>query len=119
MRNEGKLVDRLDQVCLTSLEGLGASYRMKGYFTLRSEAGALLNISFEGVAFGGNYGGHNVNVNLTDEEKAVIKRQLATTGDEEFDELLSEVQRRLLNNEMNIEYDGIKPRTDDSGIGLP
>jgi len=100
------LVDDLEQVYLTSLEGLGSSYRMKGYFTLKSVSQGTIKVEFEGVAFGGNYGGHNVNVNLKEEEK----RLLATMASEtQIEELLTEIQRRLLNNEMIVEYGSIKP----------
>jgi hypothetical protein len=103
------LSDDLEQVYLTSLEGLGSSYRMKGYFTLRSNSEENLKISFEGVAFGGNYGGHNVSVSISEEEKGVLRKRENDPGEAQIEELLTEVQRRLLNNEMIVEYDSIKP----------
>lgn len=118
-QSRGKLIDRLDHVYLTSLEGLGSSYRISGHFTMRSDAEVLFDIIFDGVAFGGNYGGHNVNVNISDEQKSAVKAAIAVVADEEFDQLLAEVQRRLLNNEMTVEYAGIKQVEGDSEIGLP
>jgi hypothetical protein len=100
------LVDDLEQVYLTSLEGLGSSYRMKGYFTLNSASQSTMKVAFEGVAFGGNYGGHNVNVNLAEEEKQLLAKMASET---QIEELLTEIQRRLLNNEMIVEYGSIKP----------
>ena len=89
---------------------------MKGYFSLKSNSSQ--RISFEGVAFGGNYGGHNVNVNLTEEGKESLVKD--NPSESEIEDLLSEVQRRLLNNEMIVEYDSIKPeeREDVSGLGV-
>jgi len=112
------LVDRLEQVYLTSLEGLGSSYRMKGYFTLGSTFGSTTKVSFEGVAFGGNYGGHNVSVNISDEDKMAIS---SGASSDEIEDLMSEIQRRLLNNEMIVDYDNIKPETHENvdGLGLP
>jgi hypothetical protein len=109
------LADRLEQVYLTSLEGLGSSYRMKGYFILKSREGQDIKVNFEGVAFGGNYGGHNVNVNIDEVDRSRI---FGRDSKEEMDDLLSEVQRRLLNNEMVVEYEGIKQEDRDE-IGLP
>ena len=100
------LVDDLEQVYLTSLEGLGSSYRMKGYFTLKSASQSAMKVDFEGVAFGGNYGGHNVNISLADEDKQLLA---AVAPEAQIEELLTEIQRRLLNNEMIVEYGSIKP----------
>ncbi len=111
------LVDELTQVYITALEGLGSSYRMKGYFTLEM-SGTSVKIPFEGVAFGGNYGGHNVNVNITDDDKRSIIENKKVSGDDEVEDLLSEVQRRLLNNEMIVEYANIKPETPQGLDGL-
>lgn len=110
------LSERLAQVYLTSLEGLGSSYRMKGYFTLKSSSGDA-NFGFEGVAFGGNYGGHNVSINLEEDERSRISVE-AGGNEAEIEDLLSEIQRRLLNNEMVVEYEGIKQEKHDE-IGLP
>ena len=62
------LVEELQQVYVNWLEGLGSSYRMKGYFLLRRPEGQSMKVAFEGVAFGGNYGGHNVSVNISEED---------------------------------------------------
>jgi hypothetical protein len=113
------LVDDIEEVYLTTLEGLGSSYRMKGFFTLKSnKTKTTLKIFFEGVAFGGNYGGHNVNVSISEEEKRVIEKEINTSTNEEIDDLLTEIQRRLLNNEMVINYDTIQPEKPDSTDGL-
>jgi hypothetical protein len=100
------LIEDLEQVYLNSLEGLGSSYRMKGYFVLKRKDSAPLKIPFEGVAFGGNYGGHNVSVSLAEDEKKLLGSEANVT---QIDDLLTEIQRRLLNNEMIVEYDQIKP----------
>lgn len=97
----------LEQVYVTWLEGLGSSYRMKGYFTLNTSEGKS-KIHFTGVAFGGNYGGHNVSVQVSSAaRKKIIATKKCTLAD--IEELLTEVQRRLLNNEMVVEFDKIKP----------
>jgi hypothetical protein len=111
------LADEIDQVYLTSLEGLGSSYRMKGYFTLRNGKPDEFKIEFEGVAFGGNYGGHNVNVTLTDQDRELLIKSF-NSNIQEIEDLLSEIQRRLLNNEMIVEYDSIKPETPENVDGL-
>src|SRR5437588_7467760 len=98
------LVDDLEEVHLTALEGLGSSYRMKGFFTLKDAMEGELKMAFEGVAFGGNYGGHNVNVNLSSEDRASLILKKKCT-DAELEDLLSEVQRKLLNNELIVEYE--------------
>jgi len=103
------LIDDLEQVYLTSLEGLGSSYRIKGYFTLRFSSEENLKIPFEGVAFGGNYGGHNVNIIISDEEKRELMKRENDSDECHIEALLTEVQRRLLNNEMIVEYDSLKP----------
>jgi hypothetical protein len=104
------LVDLLNNVYITSLDGLGSSYRMKGYFTLALESGQHQDeIAFEGVAFGGAYGGHNVSVSIDDDEKRKLARFSQDGGEQEIEELLTEIQRRLLNNEMIVDYDKIKP----------
>ncbi len=54
---------------------------MKGYFSLKSDQSSL-KVSFEGVAFGGNYGGHNVNVNLTEEGKESLMNDASPSQDE-------------------------------------
>lgn len=109
----------IDEVHLTSLEGLGSSYRMKGYFTMKGNAPEEgLQIEFSGVAFGGTYGGHNVNVELSDESSNLLKKALHL-NDNEIDELLTEVQRRMLNNEMVVEFDKLKPEEPTNESGLP
>jgi hypothetical protein len=111
------IVDDLEEVHLTALEGLGSSYRMKGFFTLKDPSREEIKISFEGVAFGGNYGGHNVNVNISPEDRERLIRE-KKCADAELEELLSEVQRKLLNNEMIVEYENIKPEEHSDGLGI-
>ena len=103
------LVEDLEQVYITSLEGLGSSYRMKGYFTMKLNHAEPLKILFDGVAFGGNYGGHNVSVSISEDEKQLLLKKDNNVSDEQLEELLTEIQRRLLNNEMIVEYDSITP----------
>lgn len=98
------------EVHVTWLEGLGASYRIKGYFIL-DPAKNQAKFEFDAVAFGGNYGGHNVNVQIDD----VVKQKLIESNKltyEQVEDLISEVQRKMLNNEMIVEYDKLKPETD-------
>ena len=103
------LLDDLKEIHVTSLEGLGASYRIKGFFGLRENncSKENLKIDFDAVAFGGNYGGHNINVQVSDEIIADLM-QRRNCSRAEIDELISEVQRKMLNNEMIVEYDKIK-----------
>lgn len=97
------------EVHVTWLEGLGASYRIKGYFILDTKKNQ--KFEFAAVAFGGNYGGHNVNVQIDD----AARRSLIDSNnmsDEQVEDLMSEVQRKMLNNEMVVEYDKLKAETD-------
>ena len=111
------LVEELQQVYVNWLQGLGSSYRMKGYFVLQRPKGQSLKIAFEGVAFGGNYGGHNVSVNISEEDVHLIKSR-DNPSEQQIEDLITEVQRRLLNNEMIVEYDSIKPEEHDTdGLG--
>ena len=107
------LVNDLEDVHVTWLEGLSSSYRMKGYFRMKLPNGKLGKINFKGVAFGGHYGGHNVSVELSQKARKTI---LASTGstEAEIEELISEIQRRLLNGDMVVEYDKLKPESHDS-----
>ncbi|MDA4111932.1 MAG: hypothetical protein OK439_05295 [Thaumarchaeota archaeon] len=109
------IVQDLEEVHVTHLEGLGSSYRMKGFFTLKVSNKDELKINFEGVAFGGNYGGHNVSVSLSDEEKENIIREKKST-ESEIEDLLSEVQRKMLNNELIVDYENIKPEEHADGL---
>ena len=69
-----------------------------------------MRVEFEGVAFGGNYGGHNINVQISEEiKKELIQSKNCSESDVEA--LISEVQRKMLNNEMIVEYDKLKPET--------
>ncbi|MGH2639224.1 MAG: hypothetical protein ACRDF4_08110 [Rhabdochlamydiaceae bacterium] len=108
------LADDLDEVHVTSLEGLSASYRMKGFFTIRSSS-EVLKVEYSGVAFGGNYGGHNVNVEITEEARESIMETKHCSA-EEIEELITEVQRRMLNNELIVEYDKLKPETETQDL---
>ncbi len=64
-------LEELEEVHVQSLTGLGASYRMSGFFSLRSD-GKLVKVNFKGVAFGGHYGGHNVSVEISPRAKQKI-----------------------------------------------
>jgi hypothetical protein len=97
------------EVHVTWLEGLGASYRIKGYFIVAPETNQS-KVEFDAVAFGGNYGGHNVNVQIDDAAKKLLM-QSSNLTDEQVEELISEVQRKMLNNEMIVEYEKLKPET--------
>jgi hypothetical protein len=111
------LVEELQEVYINWLEGLGSSYRMKGYFVLKHPEGQSLKITFEGVAFGGNYGGHNVSVNISDDDVKMIKSRDNPT-EQQIEDLITEVQRRLLNNEMIVEYESIKQEEHNTdGLG--
>ena len=112
----------VEEVRITSLAGLGASYRIAGRFRLRPgkkppDFGSV-TINFKGVAFGGHYGGHNVNVELSGSAR---KKLIGTLGytEQEVEELLSEVQRRLLNGEMVVEYSKLDSgrEKDDNPLG--
>jgi hypothetical protein len=108
--------EELSEVHITSLEGLGSSYRMHGFFTLSSVEGEPIRIDFNGVAFGGNYGGHNVSIEINENSKEVLMMSRHKTP-EEIEELIIEVQRRMLNNEMIIEYENIRPEDHEDGLG--
>jgi hypothetical protein len=108
----------LQDVHITFLEGLGSSYRMKGYFMLKTSEEKPLKFSFRGVAFGGHYGGHNVSVEIT---AATKKKIIASAGltEGEFEQLVVEIQRRMLNGEMVVEYENLKPESQDPLGNLP
>lgn len=95
---------------VTWLEGLGASYRIKGYFVLGSE-NTQPEFEFEAVAFGGNYGGHNVNVQISEATKRRLMES-NSLNDEQVEDLITEVQRKMLGNEMIVEYEKLKPAAD-------
>ncbi|MGI0078974.1 MAG: hypothetical protein ACRECH_05065 [Nitrososphaerales archaeon] len=101
-------LDELEDIHVQSLTGLGASYRMAGFFRLKSE-GKAVKINFKGVAFGGHYGGHNVSVEISPRAKQKIMEFKRFQNDKAIDEVLTEVQRRLLNGEMVVEYKKLKP----------
>jgi hypothetical protein len=107
------LLTDLGEVHLTWLEGLGASYRVQGYFTLKASSEKNLEVEFTAIAFGGNYGGHNINVQISESARDELFKN-KTCNNEDVEELISEVQRRMLNNEMIVEYDKLKPSDDAS-----
>jgi transcription initiation factor IIF auxiliary subunit len=106
-----KLVQNLGEVHVIWLEGLGASYRIKGYFVFLADNQEEHKIEFDAVAFGGNYGGHNINVQISEASRNELMRTNSSTS-EEVEELISEVQRKMLNNEMIVEFDKLKPEND-------
>jgi hypothetical protein len=105
------LVQDLGEVHVTWLEGLGAAYRIQGFFVVTSVDKTEMKVEFGAFAFGGNYGGHNVNVQISEESRNELMKAKSCTNDE-VEELISEVQRRMLNNEMIVEYDKLKPESD-------
>ncbi len=102
--------DEIGEIHVTFLAGLGASYRMSGYFLLSSLEGKVVKVNFKGLAFGGHYGGHNVNIEVSRRARKNITIA-RSCKDSDVDEILSEVQRRMLNGEMIVEYDRIKPES--------
>lgn len=110
-------IEEIKDVHVLSLAGLGASYRMSGFFLLESE-GRTLKINFKGVAFGGHYGGHNVNIEISPRAKHKILSIERFQHDGAIDEILAEVQRRLLNGEMIVEFQKIKPESHESFGGF-
>ena len=102
------------EVHVTWLEGLGTSYRIKGYFIVNPERNQS-KFEFDAVAFGGNYGGHNVNVQINESTKTRLMESNNLT-DEQVEDLISEVQRKMLNNEMIVEYEKLKPETGDQDL---
>ncbi len=61
---------------ITWLSGLGASYRLKGYFRLSTTEDETLKIRFKGVAFGGLYGGHNVSIEISKRSKKNLRENV-------------------------------------------
>ena len=96
----------IGEIRIQNLEGLGASYRMSGFFVLKLKE--EIQIEFSGVAFGGHYGGHNVNIQISEETKKKLSEILEFSSNESIDELLSEVQRRILNGDMTVDFQSIK-----------
>lgn len=100
--------DEVKEVHVNTLTGLGASYQMKGYFFLEDKEDKLIKINFKGLAFGGHYGGHNVNIQVSSAaRKSIVSARGCTEA--QVDEILAEVQRKMLNGEMIVEYDKLKP----------
>ncbi len=114
------LSDQIEEVKVTSLKGLGASYRIAGVFKIRAKDERLTKVQYRGVAFGGHFGGHNVNIQISSAAKKKIIGSLGCT-DQEVDNILAEVQRRLLNGEMIVEYQKLKPEEQDpmGSLGTP
>lgn len=100
-------VEELGEIHILSLEGLGASYRLTGFFELRAD-NKKRKINFKGVAFGGHYGGHNVNIEISPRAARYIHSIKGYKEKKKFEELLSEVQRRILNGEMIVEFDKLR-----------
>ena len=63
------LVEDLEEVHVTCAGGARFLVQDEGFFTLKNSNIGDLKIPFEGVAFGGNFGGHNVNVNLPEDDR--------------------------------------------------
>ena len=107
------------EVHVTSLAGLGASYRMLGFFYLKPAQEKRIRINFKGFAFGGHYGGHNVSIQISPKARKNIIDALSGS-DSDVDGVLAEVQRRMMNNEMIVEFEKIRPETPESvdNLGL-
>jgi hypothetical protein len=87
---------------------------MKGFFKVKID-GSQKRVNFKGVAFGGHYGGHNVSIEVS---PVALKNLEAFLKDKDrIEELLSEVQRRILNGEMTVEFNKLKqgPNVDPFG----
>ena len=96
---------------------------MRGFFIIKLRSAddkKSLRVEFSGVAFGGNYGGHNVNIEIGEDARDQLISEGAYASDE-IEAILAEVQRMMLNNEMIIDYDSIKPEEDEANTssGLP
>jgi hypothetical protein len=105
----------VEEIHLTSLSGIGASYRLKGYFKIRS-AGApasKLRVSFKGIAFGGLYGGHNVNLELSPKARRAALKVLSAGDEKALEDLISEVQRKIMQGDMVVDFEKIKPDSTD------
>ncbi len=111
-----KFEDELGEIHIRSLEGVGASYRIKGYFELKVN-GIFKRINFKGVAFGGHYGGHNVNVELSPRIMKTLRTLSSFKEKNQVDDLLSEVQRRILNGEMKVEFERLQHGPDVDPFG--
>jgi hypothetical protein len=109
--------DKIEEVSVTSLKGLGASYRIAGTVKIKSTPEDVIKINYSGVAFGGHYGGHNVNVEISSAARKKIIASLSCS-DQDVENILAEVQRRLLNGEMKVEYGKLKPE-DVNAFGNP
>ena len=103
--------EELKDIHVTWLSGLGSSYRMKGFFRLFLE-NKVQKINYKGVAFGGIYGGHNVSVEISKLKKKKLKA--AGLNDQEIEELLTEVQKRIMQGDMVVEFEKIKPEQTDT-----
>jgi hypothetical protein len=108
------LQSQVGEIRIQNLQGLGASYRMSGFFELKSEEN--MRVEFSGVAFGGHYGGHNVNIEISDEIKNKLQNLPELSSQEAIDELLSEVQRRILNGEMTVDFETIKNEEEQQNV---
>lgn len=89
---------------------------MKGYFKLKVD-GSARKISFRGVAFGGHYGGHNVNIEISQRSLMRLQSSGRYKDRSSIDELLAEVQRRILTGDMTVEYDKLKQGTTADPFG--
>lgn len=76
-----------------------------------------MKINFKGVAFGGHYGGHNVNIEISSKAMNDLLAIEQFNNRKKVDYLLSEVQRRILNGDMIVEFDRLKlgPNVDPFG----
>lgn len=100
--------DKIGEIYVRSLEGLGASYRLKGIFELKEKDGSVKRINFKGVAFGGHYGGHNVSIEVSAKARKVLQNAMSSEDEQIFEDLFSEIQRRLLNGEMKVDFQRLR-----------
>jgi hypothetical protein len=90
------------EIHLDSLKGLGAAYRIGGYVILGNKS-----LRFNGIVFGGHYGGHNVNIKFT----RAVKTELAKMAYNRkmVIDLETEIQRRILQGDMRVHHEKLKP----------
>jgi hypothetical protein len=105
----------IGEIHIQSLEGLGASYRMTGFFSLKADPKDL-KVDFNGVAFGGHYGGHNVNIEISDGLKEKIMSLPELNSQESVDAVLSEVQRRILTGDMTVDFETIRNEEETQNV---
>jgi hypothetical protein len=105
----------IGEIHIQTLEGLGASYRMTGNFVYKGGPDEI-KVDFSGVAFGGHYGGHNVSIEISDAFKEHLMSLPGLDSQDNLDALLAEVQRRILNGQMIVDFDTIKNEEEQQNV---